>query len=108
MERQHNWPLLRDARQPLEEHGECAHVVNVRWSMKRRDDVVSADPKTLGHSERASGLSLSEQCIDHDIADETNQLVRRTFASQVVARIVRWREEQVGKLVRDDTVHLFR
>ena len=49
-----------------------------------------------------------EECVDHRVADEVDALGLDAFPAQVLDRIVRVGEQEVGELVRDDAVDLLR
>ena len=84
-------------------------LINVRRSMQRQHCIVPVvEVQVLSHGRSFRPIEISQQRIDHDVADESNSLSRNSFSAQVRIGILRRREQKIGDLIRQQPIDLFR
>ena len=85
MDREHDWNLAGDTRQSADQSLERVGVVHVARPVQREHRVGAArQPKGLRHMQGARPLTVRQQRVDHDVADEMDLLRRHAFGTEVL------------------------
>lgn len=107
MYRKHDRVLRGDGFDPREDPRESVRRVHVGRAVERQDGVAAVPQgQPPAHVVPRRARAVPQERVDHDVAHEVDPPGRDPFLLQVVVRVARRRQEDVGEAVRHEPVDL--